>query len=240
MGKNKLTKFAEMEHFENVIQPQGNNLHKEKHEIFGTWHKIFGNDNPIVLELGCGKGDYTLGLARKYPEKNFIGIDIKGHRIYTGAKKALEENLKNVRFLRTRIDNLPAFFAPGEVEEMWQTFPDPQRKKQRQRLTSAKYLNLYKQVLIPDGLIHLKTDNPNLYQYTLLILEHNNIEPIIKTDDLYNSGITGDPVDIQTYYERMFLAEGKKITYIAFRLSPDKDYRELPEKFTWKKTSKYA
>ncbi len=240
MGKGKLAKFAEMKNFENVLQPDIKQYVGKDYELKGKWHEYFGNKNPIVLELGCGKGEYTVGLAQKYPGKNFIGIDIKGARIYTGAKKALELGLKNVAFIRTKIDFLPIFFADGEVVEIWLPFPDPQRKKQKRRLLNAKFLNLYKKVLVHNGLIHLKTDNPRLYEYTLKILAYNNITPLIHTDDLYNSGINDDSTQIQTYYEKIFLNEGKKINYIVFQLDKYKTYQEIPEKFTWKKTSKYA
>ncbi len=240
MGKGKLEKFAEMKNFSNVIQPDIKQYVGKDFELKGNWQKFFGNNNPLILELGCGKGEYTVGLAQKYPDKNFIGIDIKGARIYTGAKKALEMQLKNVAFIRTKIDFIETFFAEDEVLEIWLPFPDPQRKKQKRRLLNAKFLNLYKKVLVHNGIIHLKTDNPRLYEYTLKILEYNGIKPLVATDDLYNSGITGDAVEIQTYYERMFLEEGKKINYIEFQLDKYKDYKEIPEKFTWKKTSKYA
>ncbi len=240
MGKGKLEKFAEMRNFSNVIQPDIKQYVGKDYEFKGKWSKFFGNQNPIFLELGCGKGEYTIGLAKKYKDRNFIGVDIKGARIYTGAKKALELHLENVAFLRTKIDFLDIFFAEDEVMEIWLPFPDPQRKKQKRRLLSAKYLNLYKKFLRHQGLIHLKTDNPNLYEYTLKILEYNGIEPVIATNDLYNSVVNDEAIEIQTYYEQIFLGENKKINYIVFQLDKYKDYKEIPEKFTWKKTSKYA
>ncbi len=240
MGKSKLEKFAEMQHFSNVIQPDIKLYVGKDYKFKGKWFKFFGNKNPIILELGCGKGEYTIGLAKKYKDRNFIGVDIKGARIYTGAKKALELQLDNVAFLRTKIDFLDIFFAEDEIIELWLPFPDPQRKKQKRRLLSAKYLNLYKKFLRHLGLIHLKTDNYNLYLYTLKMLEYNGIEPVIATNDLYNSDVNDEAIEIQTYYEQIFLAENKKINYIVFQLDKYKEYKEIPEKFTWKKTSKYA
>ncbi len=240
MGKGKLEKFAEMQNFSNVLQPDIKDYVGRDYEFKGKWNKFFGNNGDLILELGCGKGEYTVGLATKYPEKNFIGIDVKGARIYTGAKKALELNLPNVAFIRTKIDFLETFFAPSEVAEIWLPFPDPQRKKQKRRLLNAKFLNIYKNILKPGGIVHLKTDNHNLYVYTLKMLHHNDTKPLIATDDLYNSGIDSDATQIKTYYEKMFLQEGKKINYIEFQLDKNKTYVEIPEKFTWKKTSKYA
>jgi len=229
-----------MKNFPNVIQPDMKIYAFKDFEFKGNWNKYFGNNNPIILELGCGKGEYTVNLAIKHPDKNFIGIDVKGARIYTGAKQALELELTNVLFIRTKIEFLDKFFAEDEVDEIWLPFPDPQRKKQKKRLTNAAFLNLYKKFLKHNGIIHLKTDNPRLYDYTLKILKYNGIEPLHHTDDLYSSDLEGDMKEIQTYYEKMFLSEGKKITYIEFQLDKYKNYKEIPEKYTWKKTSKYA
>ncbi len=240
MSKGKLQKFAEMEHFENVLQPNIKQYTEQDFPNKGKWRQIMGTSGKIILELGCGKGEYTIGLAQKYPQHGFIGIDIKGARIYTGAKKALELGLKNVLFIRTKIDFLKTFFADSEVNEIWLTFPDPQRKKQRRRLLNAKFLNIYRDILADDGLLHLKTDNPNLYQYTMKMAQYNDIEIITSTDDLYSSSLEGDAKDIKTYYEKMFLEQGKKINYIELKLNKNKEYKEIPEKFTWKKTSKYA
>ena len=240
MGKGKLQKFAEMANFANVMQPNIKDYVDRDFELKGKWNGFFGNSGPIILELGCGKGEYTVGLAQKYPDRNFIGIDIKGARIYTGAKRALEMGLKNVLFIRTKIDFLKTFFADSEVSEIWLPFPDPQRKKQKRRLLNAKFLNLYRDILKDGGIVHLKTDNPNLYLYTMKMIEYNSIEVIAATDDLYASDIQGDAKDVKTYYEKMFLEEGKKINYIEFKLKKNQEYKEIPEKFTWKKTSKYA
>ena len=239
MGKGKLEKFAEMAKFSNVIQPDIKRYINKKYEFYGKWREFFGNNRPIILELGCGKGEYTIGLAQKYQDKNFIGIDIKGARIYTGAKKALEIGLNNAIFIRTKIDFLETFFENSEINEIWLTFPDPQRKKQKKRLVNAHFLNIYKKILVNNGIVHLKTDNHNLYLYTLKMIEFNNIELIYNTDDLYSSNIQGDAIEIQTYYEKMFLDDEKKINYIEFKLNKNKEYKEIPEKFTWKKINKY-
>ena len=168
MTKRKLERFTEMAHFRNVLQPGFDEVFGRKHPIMGKWHDtFFGNDNPIVIELGCGKGEYTVGLAKKFPEKNFIGIDIKGSRMWRGAKSAIEENLKNTGFLRTRIEFINSFFDKDEVDEIWLTFPDPQPKKSNKRLSSCRFLNMYSNFLKQEGYIHLKTDSELLYSYTL-------------------------------------------------------------------------
>ena len=170
MGKNKLRKFKDMETIDFVFQYPFAVLKEQGFPLKGNWHKdFFNNDNPIVLELGCGKGEYAVGLARKFPDKNFIGIDIKGARMWTGASQARNEGLKNVAFLRTNIELLPNFFAAGEVAEIWITFPDPQMKKVRKRLTGTRFLDLYREVLKDNGIVHLKTDSPFLYTYTHLM-----------------------------------------------------------------------
>ncbi len=185
----------------------------------GQWGKeYFHNDNPIVLELGCGKGEYAVGLAQKFPDKNFIGIDIKGARMWTGARRAEEMGLKNVAFLRSNIELLPHFFGADEVSEIWITFPDPQMKKERKRLTSTRFLELYREVLIPNGTIHLKTDSPFLYTYTHLLTELNKLETIVDTDDLYHSDIVTDILEIRTFYEQQWLDRGLTIKYISFKL----------------------
>ncbi len=185
----------------------------------GQWGKeYFHNDNPIVLELGCGKGEYAVGLAQKFPDKNFIGIDIKGARMWTGARRAEETGLKNVAFLRTNIELLPHFFGADEVSEIWITFPDPQMKKERKRLTSTRFLELYREVLIPNGTIHLKTDSPFLYTYTHLLTGLNKLETIVDTDDLYHSDIVTDILEIRTFYEQQWLDRGLTIKYISFKL----------------------
>lgn len=218
MGKNKLRKFAEMEDFGCVFQYPWAVVSQEAFPLKGKWHQYFGNDCPIVLELGCGKGEYTVGLARVTPSKNFIGIDIKGARMYTGAKAAEAEGLKNVAFLRTQIELLPHFFAPGEVSEIWITFPDPQMKKVRKRLTATNFLRLYSQVLVDGGSIHLKTDSPFLYTYTLEMLKASSLCADIDTADLYGSGLDAQLPPIKTHYEKQWLQRGMPIKLLSFAL----------------------
>lgn len=225
MGKNKLRKFGDMATMEFVFQYPFAVLQEKGFDLAGRWGAdFFGNDNPIVLELGCGKGEYTTGLARRMPDRNFIGIDIKGARMWTGASQARAEGLRNVAFIRTDIELLSHFFAPGEVSEIWITFPDPQMKKVRKRLTSTRFLELYRRVLKPGGTIHLKTDSPFLYTYTSLMADENAGAVTVKTrtDNLY--GADDDPnrpeyvCDIKTHYERQWLDRGLTIKYIALTL----------------------
>jgi tRNA (guanine-N7-)-methyltransferase len=230
MGKKKLQRFAEMETFPNVIQPDFGDVFGKDHRLRGKWHaEFFGNPNPIVLELGCGKGEYTTGLAKRFPEKNFIGVDIKGSRIWRGAKTAIAEKLGNVAFLRTHIEQISSFFAHAEVDEIWLTFPDPQLKKSRKRLTSARFLNSYARFLKDGGLLHLKTDNAVMHFYTLELARFNQLNIRIHTDDLYNSGIETDILGIKTFYERQFLDQGMKITYLCFELPHGQLFTEKPE-----------
>lgn len=227
MGKNKLKKFAEMETIGCVFQYPFAALQQGGFPLRGRWHEdYFHNSGPIVLELGCGKGEYTVGLARRYPDKNFIGIDIKGARMHTGACAARDEGLSNAAFIRTNIELLDSFFAPGEVSEIWITFPDPQMKKVRKRLTSTTFLKLYRKVLRPGGMVRLKTDSPFLYTYTRLLTQLNGLTPETDTDDLYNSGIDDDILQIRTYYERQWLARGLTIKYIAFPLPQQGEIEE--------------
>ena len=224
MGKNKLKKFAEMETFSNVFQcgaremlPTGG-----RHEMAGHWRdSYFHNDNPIVLELGCGRGEYTVGLAQKYPDKNFIGVDIKGARMWAGAKQAELAGLKNVAFLRTNIEIITAFFAPDEVDEIWITFCDPQMKKATKRLTSTYFMQRYQQIVKPSGLIHLKTDSPFLYTYTTEMLRLNPYPVIVHTDDLYGTeeALLADAKALQTHYEKQWLDRGLSIKYIEWQLT---------------------
>ena len=219
MGKNKLRKFAEMEQMDRVLQYPFATLKEQEFPLRGKWRQeMFGNDNPIVLELGCGKGEYTVGLARLYSDKNFIGIDIKGARMYTGAKQALEEGLANAAFLRTSIELLPAFFAPGEVSEIWITFPDPQMKKVNKRLTSTRVLDLYRKVMTDGGLVQLKTDSPFLYTYTREMLRLNGIKPLIDTADLYADEVRHSVPDIRTHYEQQWLQRGLTIKLLSWPL----------------------
>jgi tRNA (guanine-N7-)-methyltransferase len=230
MVKKKLQRFVEMETFPNVVQPAFDEVFGKDYRLKGNWNRLFfNNDNPIVLELGCGKGEYTTGLARRFPGKNFIGIDIKGSRMWKGARTALASHLENVAFLRTHIEMIQSFFGTDEIEEIWITFPDPQLKKKRKRLTSARFLNTYGNFLKKGGLIHLKTDSPVLYQYTIDLARLNKLTVKINTRDLYHSGIESDILGIQTFYERQFLDQGMKITYLCFELPDGKKIEEPPE-----------
>ncbi|MCM1292421.1 MAG: tRNA (guanosine(46)-N7)-methyltransferase TrmB [Bacteroides sp.] len=219
MGKNKLKKFEDMARMDIVFQYPWAELQKEGFALRGRWHsEFFHNDNPIVLELGCGKGEYTVGLARTNPDRNYIGIDIKGARMWTGARQAVDEQLPNVAFLRTDIELLPYFFAPGEVDEIWITFPDPQMKKVRKRLTSTRFMELYRKVLGDGGMINLKTDSPFLYTYTGIMARSNRFPIEIDTADLYHSGMDSDTLRIRTYYEQQWLDRGLTIKYVRFAL----------------------
>ena len=219
MGKNKLKKFGEMETFPNVFQYPFAVLQQHPFPLKGKWNSdFFHNDNPIVLELGCGKGEYAVGLAKKFPNRNFIGVDIKGARMWTGAKQSVEEGIPNVAFLRTSIELIASFFAPSEVSEIWITFPDPQMKKVSKRLTSTRFMNLYRHILCPNGIIHLKSDSPFLYTYTKAMVERNRQEKVVDTDDLYHSNLADDILEIRTFYERQWLARGLTIKYISWHL----------------------
>ncbi|MCL1821433.1 MAG: tRNA (guanosine(46)-N7)-methyltransferase TrmB [Prolixibacteraceae bacterium] len=227
-----MTKFAEMAGFENVIQPPHEIHNNKAHPLKGKWNEtLFGNNRPIVLELGCGKGEYTVALAEKSSEKNHIGIDIKGARIFTGAKYALRNNIKNAVFLRTHIENIDCFFDENEVSEIWVTFPDPQMKKVRKRLTSSWFMEKYSRLLKPDGIIHLKTDSGFLYEYTSELVKINNLEIIAKTEDLYNSDLRNDILNVKTFYEKQWSDRGIAIKYIAFILSKKGNWLEPEGKF---------
>ncbi|MCG8412075.1 MAG: tRNA (guanosine(46)-N7)-methyltransferase TrmB [Bacteroidales bacterium] len=219
MAKRKLARFAEMETFDHVIQASFDEVFKTDYKLKGKWNKdFFKNDNPIVLELGCGKGEYTVGLAKQNPNINYIGIDIKGARIWRGAKTVQEENLKNVGFIRTRIGLINSFFSENEISEVWVTFPDPQPKKYYKRLTSTRFLGYYQQFMKQNGIVNLKTDSAELHEYTKKLVELNKLEKIICTNNLYNSDIVDDILSIKTFYEQQFLSQGKPITYIRFKL----------------------
>ncbi|MFA7103872.1 MAG: tRNA (guanosine(46)-N7)-methyltransferase TrmB [Dysgonamonadaceae bacterium] len=222
MGKNKLAKFADMKTYNNVFQYTFGTLQKEEFPLKGKWNTFFKNDNPIVLELGCGKGEYTVGLAKLYPEKNFIGIDIKGARMWKGATEALENNMQNVAFLRTQIELINHFFDENEVTEIWITFPDPQMKKTNKRLTSTRFMDSYSQILNTDGIIHLKSDSNFLYTYTKTMIEENGLTVLFDTDDLYNSGFDDPILQIQTFYEQQWRSRGLNIRYIKF-ICPKKE-----------------
>ncbi|MFS4415983.1 tRNA (guanosine(46)-N7)-methyltransferase TrmB [Maribacter sp. 2307ULW6-5] len=220
-SKNKLQRFKENETFGNVIQPSREEV-EQGFAQRGAWHGHFGNDHPIVLELGCGKGEYSVGLAKMFPEKNFIGIDIKGARFWRGAKTALEEGLHNVAFLRTQIELVDKLFAPGEVSEIWITFPDPQIKYKRtkHRMTNKDFLARYQNILRPGALVHLKTDSEFMHGYTLGLLHGLGHEVIYANHNVYkNEGSPREVLELQTFYEKQYLGMGKPITYIQFRLT---------------------
>lgn len=217
MARTKLIKFKEIEESKIVIERTKGNYTKMK----GNWAKFFGNGNPIVLELGCGSGEYTNGLAMHNSDKNYIGVDIKGERIGNGSRFALENGLTNVAFLRTQIQLLEVFFAPNEVSEIWITFPDPQPNNSKKRLTSQRFLEIYGKLLKPGGQIHLKTDSDLLYNFTLKVLLDNtcnkfNVSNIKSTDDLYNSEFLESHQGIQTMFEKKYLERGEKIKYLKF------------------------
>lgn len=219
MSKKKIQRFAETTTFHNFFQPSFDEA-KDHFANKGKWNKnYFKNDNDIILELGCGKGEYTTGLGKKYPDRNFIGVDIKGARMWRGAKTAIEEQLLNIAFLRTHISNIDLFFGQNEVSEIWITFPDPQPKKEKKRLTSARYLETYKKILKPEAIIHLKTDNAPLYEYTLETIEYHKHKLLFDTNNLYKDHPTEEVAEIQTFYEKMWLEQGLKIHYIKFMLS---------------------
>lgn len=217
-----------METFSNVFQPSA----LSQHPIAGRWRAdYFHNNRPIVLELGCGRGEYTVGLSRKYPDKNFIGVDIKGARMWAGAKEAETEGLQNVAFLRTNIEFITSFFAKDEVDEIWITFCDPQMKKATKRLTSTYFMQRYQQIMKPNGVIHLKTDSPFLYTYTMEMLRLNPYPVLCSTDDLYadsigSIGLFDDARALQTHYEKQWLERGMRIKYVEWQLVPLERFEE--------------
>ncbi len=230
MGKGKLAKFAEMAENPLVVECPFWLLQKEGFPLKGKWHEeFFKNQNPIVLELGCGRGEYTIGLARRFPDKNFIGIDIKGARMWHGAKTALEEGMQNVAFLRTNIECIAGFFAPNEVAELWLTFSDPQMKKATKRLTSTYFMERYRKFLVDGGLIHVKTDSNFLATYTKYMVEKNGLPMKQYTFDLYaEQDVDASLTDIRTYYEGMWLERGIPIKYLQFQL-PQQGILEEPD-----------
>ncbi|PWG06037.1 tRNA (guanosine(46)-N7)-methyltransferase TrmB [Polaribacter aquimarinus] len=219
-SKNKLKRFKENETFKNVIQPTREEV-ITNFSYKGKWHSFFDNNNPIIVELGCGKGEYTIALARKNPDKNYIGIDIKGARFWRGAKTAIEENLPNVAFVRTQIELVDFIFGENEVSEIWITFPDPQIKYQRtkHRMTNATFLKKYHHILKEEGIVNLKTDSEFMHGYTLGLLHGEGHEILIANHNVYkNEGAPKEVIETQTFYENQYLAVGKPITYIKFRL----------------------
>lgn len=227
MGKNKLKKFAEMKEFRCALEYPREELLSKGFPYKGKWNSEFFNaEMPIVVELGCGKGEYTVGLAKSDPSRNYVGVDIKGARIWRGAKTVEEEQIPNAAFLRTEIENIRSFFEPGEVDELWITFPDPQMQKPRKRLTSTRFLELYRGLLRPEGIVNLKTDSPFLYEYTRRLVEKNALPVLANTDDLYGSGMADPVSSIKTFYEQQWLSRGKKIKLLSFRLPAEGELLE--------------
>lgn len=234
---NKLQKFAENETFDCLFQPEMSEVFRTDYKFKNRWHsEVFGNDNPIVLELGCGKGEYTIALAQRNPDKNYIGIDIKGARLWKGAKYVTVNGLKNVRFIRTKIDFIEWIFGEGEISEIWITFPDPQLTRPRKRLTSSLFLERYSKLLVPNGLIHLKTDSRFLHEYTKALVVQNGLALHCSSSDIYGASgseaVSGDKaadgggtipeeiLSVKTFYEQFYIKMGLKITYLCFSLLP--------------------
>lgn len=219
-NKNKLQRFAENETFDNLFQYSYEQVIKG-FPFKGKWkEKYFRNDHPIILELGCGKGEYTVGMAMQYPDRNYIGIDIKGARMWRGLKTSREQNLENVAFIRTRINLIEYYFGPAEVSEIWITFPDPHPRetKEKKRLTSPQFLDRYRKLVSGDGIIHLKTDNLLMYDYTLEVIRKEHLKLINASEDVYGEGIDNEVTRIQTFYEKKWLEHGTKIKYLKFSL----------------------
>ena len=212
MGQKKLKRFTEIKTFSNVLEYPEN--------MQGKWNAFFRNNNPVILELACGKGEYTVGLAQLYPHKNFIGVDIKGNRIWAGAKTALDKELANVAFLRTQIDKINQYFTKDEIEEIWITFPDPylRKSKARKRLTHPKFLRLYKQFLRPGGLVHLKTDSPDLYRFTKTVIALYDLKIVSDINNLYKSSTISEELKIKTHYESLDIAKSSTVFYLCFTL----------------------
>ncbi|MBL7701069.1 MAG: tRNA (guanosine(46)-N7)-methyltransferase TrmB [Ferruginibacter sp.] len=214
MAQKKLIRFAAIKTFANVLEyPAG---------MQGRWHEFFKDNNPVILELACGRGEYTVGLAKLFPEQNFIGVDVKGNRMFIGAKKCLTENITNAGFLRTQIEKLADYFAAAEVDEIWITFPDPQLRvsKAKKRLTHPRFLRLYQQILKPGGFIHLKTDSPDLYRFTKKVAALYGLGIVEDSDNVYNEAMVKEELKIKTHYECLDIAQSKKIHYLKFILPP--------------------
>ncbi|MFN8255324.1 MAG: tRNA (guanosine(46)-N7)-methyltransferase TrmB [Bacteroidales bacterium] len=228
MGKNKLRNFNLMKSYEHVFQPAFMDIFQKDFYLKGKWaNDYFHNQNPVILELGCGKGEYTTGLAERNPGKNYIGIDIKGARISKGAKITLEKSLGNVAFIRSAIEPIGSFFAENEIDEIWLTFSDPQLNKPKKRLTSSVFLNKYLNFLKPNGIVHLKTDNRILFEYTLALANDNNFIINIQSTDIYSDlNLPEEVTGIQTFYEKKFMVSGQKINYLQFTVSQKKQIIE--------------
>ncbi|MBP1641099.1 MAG: tRNA (guanine-N7)-methyltransferase [Bacteroidetes bacterium] len=227
MGKNKLQKFRELEQLSHVFQISALQLRDGALcEMKSRWHEFFGNDNPIVLELGCGRGEYTVALGRRFPDKNYIGVDIKGARLWAGAKESFNSGMKNVAFVRTNIEMLPYFFGENEVSEIWLTFPDPQMKKKNKRLTGTGFLRRYTGILKPEGILHLKSDSNFMFTYTKAVIAENGLPVIDICDDIYALRPEDEILSIKTYYEQQWLARGITIKYIKFVLEPRTEWKE--------------
>jgi tRNA (guanine-N7-)-methyltransferase len=228
VGKNKLARWTELGSFDKVIQPEIRDISTTDHPVKGNWNRgLFRNENPVILELGCGKGEYTVGMAARFPGNNYIGIDIKGARMWRGAKTANEQKLPNVAFLRTRVEFINSFFAADEVDEIWITFPDPHPggRNSNKRLTSPWFLNNYRLFLKNKGLVHLKTDNAELYNYTKTVVEKNTLGIVFATNDIYSEDSESEPYSVHsivTHYEKIFLEKGLKIKYLSFILDKEK------------------
>ena len=249
MGHDKLRKFAENETFSCLLQPSSREVladgfdHLRSHPIKGCWHpEMFRTEAPLVVELGCGKGEYTIDLAQRRPDRNYVGVDIKGARLWRGAKTATEGRMENVAFLRTRIEFIAAFFAPSEVSQIWLTFSDPQPKSENSRLSSPLFLERYRKMLAPGGIVHLKTDSVLLHEYTKAVVRANGLKMLACTGDLYSckpedllsGGLDARDVDslfeVRTFYEKMFMAKGFKITYLSFVIDHEGEFVH-PEDF---------
>ncbi|MDR3706398.1 MAG: tRNA (guanosine(46)-N7)-methyltransferase TrmB [Paludibacteraceae bacterium] len=228
MGKNKLKKFSDMESFPHVFQLSFDDIRAgAEFDMKGEWNnRFFKNNNPIVIELGCGRGEYTVGLAKFFPDKNFIGIDIKGARMWVGAKESHEEEMTNVAFLRTKIEMLSHFFGKDEVSEVWITFPDPQMKKVTKRMMATNFMAQYQTFVRPGGIMHLKTDSNFMFTYSREMIKANGYEELFQTPDLYHSDIVDDILGIKTYYEQQWLARGLDIKYLKFELQPREQFME--------------
>jgi len=226
MGKDKLRRFEENLTFSCLVQPEFDDVFRREHPMKGHWHEFFGNSGPIVLELGCGRGEYTVALARTDPARNYIGVDIKGARMWRGAKTVTEEGLHNAAFLRTRIEFLGSLFAPHEVAEIWITFPDPQMplKRAKKRLTSPEFLTIYAGILVEGAPVNLKTDSRFLYDYTLDVAERNSLPVETACPDIYGLGMADPTLSVKTAYETKFLAQGIPITYLRFALGGRKEF----------------